>query len=85
VLIWVIATPIIILALFLYGVSFSTDFEVLIGSIPLYLSTLIVYVSAVPSYYFPASLYFKKVQGKLTVKFALITGFIFWGYLCYWT
>ncbi|MFQ6086121.1 MAG: hypothetical protein ACE5OY_07675, partial [Candidatus Bathyarchaeia archaeon] len=79
VLIWIIATPIMLLALFSCGISFSTDYEVLIGGIPLHLSTLIVYVSAVPSYYIPASLYFKKSQRKFTNKFVLRTAFIFWG------
>lgn len=40
-----IATPIMLLALFSYGISFSTNYEVFIGSIPLYLSASIVYVS----------------------------------------
>ena len=76
---WAIATPIMLLALFLYGVPFSTDYEVFIGSIPLYLSTSIVYICSIPSYYIPASFYFKKVQHKLTNSFALKTAFIFWG------
>jgi ubiquinone/menaquinone biosynthesis C-methylase UbiE len=68
-----------LLALFSYGIPFSTDYKAFIGSIPLYLSALIVYVSAVPSYYIPASLYFKEVQRKVTNKFVLRTAFIFWG------
>jgi hypothetical protein len=79
VLIWAIATPVTLLALSLHGIPFSTNYEVLIGSIPLYLSALIIYVAAFPSYYIPARLYFKKVQGKVTNKFALETAFIFWG------
>jgi hypothetical protein len=68
VLIWAIATPIMLLALFLYGIQFSTNYEVFIGSIPLYLSALIVYVSAIPSYYIPASLYFKKFKEKCPIN-----------------
>lgn len=68
-----------LLALFSYGIPFSTNYEVFIGSIPLYQSALIVYISAVPSYYIPASLCFKKVQRKVTNKFVLRTTFIFWG------
>ncbi len=79
VLIWVIATPIMLLVLFSYGIPFSTDYEVFIGSIPLYLSALTVYVSAVPSYYIPASLYFKKSQRKVTNRFVVRTAFVFWG------
>ncbi len=79
VLIWVIATPIMLLALHLHGVSFSTNYEAFIGSIPLYLSTSIVYLSAIPSYYIPASLYFEKVKLRLTKRFVLRTAIIFWG------
>jgi hypothetical protein len=81
-LLWIIATPAMLLALFAYGISFSTDYEAFIGSIPLYLSCSIVYLSAIPSYYIPANLYFKKVQRKLrklTSKFVLKTAFVFWG------
>jgi len=79
VLIWLIATPIILLVLFFYGIPFSTDYETLIGNLPLYLTTSIIYVSAVPSYYIPANLYFRKTLRKITNKFALKTAFIFWG------
>jgi hypothetical protein len=68
-----------LLVLFLYEIPFSTNYEVFIGSIPLYLSALIVYVSAVPSYYIPASLYFKGVQRKVTNKFVIRRAFVFWG------
>jgi hypothetical protein len=79
VLIWIIATPIMLLALYLYRVPFSTNYEAFIGSIPLYVSTLIVYTSAVSSYYIPASLYFKRIQRKATSGFALKIAFVFWG------
>jgi len=60
--IWAIATPIMLLALFSYGIPFSTDYEAFIGRLPLHLSASIVYFSAVPSYYVPARIYFEREQ-----------------------
>ncbi|MFQ5871359.1 MAG: hypothetical protein ACE5IB_04285 [Candidatus Geothermarchaeales archaeon] len=78
-LIWLIATPIMLLGLYLHGIPFSTEYEVYIGSAPLYLTTLTVYVSALPSYYIPASAYFKKSTGTISKKFIVRTALVFWG------
>ena len=77
-LIWIFATPLIILTAVLYGIPFSTNYEDFIGAIPLYLSTLIIWFSAIPSYYVPANHYFKRIHRELTSKFILWTAFVFW-------
>ncbi|RLF22587.1 MAG: hypothetical protein DRN15_03845 [Thermoprotei archaeon] len=79
VLVWTIATPAILLALSICRVSFTTDYETLMSSIPPYLSTMIVCSSAIPSYYIPASCYFKKVKRKITIGFIVIIALAFWG------
>ncbi len=58
---------------------FSTNYEAFIGITPLYQSTLIVYFSAIPSYYVPAILYLKKLKRKTNQGFVLNTAFNFWG------
>ena len=85
VLVWVIATPIMLLALHLHGIQFLTSYKAFIGSIPLYQSTLIVYLSAIPSYYIPTSLCFKKVKQELTKRFVLRTALSSGGLVfCVW-
>lgn len=79
VLIWTIAMPMILLALFFYGIPFTTDYETLMRGLPLPLAVLIICVSAFPSYYLPANLYFKKIQRKITIQLALKTASVFWG------
>ncbi|MCS7386071.1 MAG: hypothetical protein NDF55_04970 [archaeon GB-1867-005] len=79
VLIWVIAIPLILLVLFVYRILFITNYEVLMGRIPIYLSTAIIYFSAIPSYYISASLYFKKVGRKVTTRFIVGIALAFCG------
>ena len=79
ILIWIIATPPILLALNLYGIPFSSNYEEFIGSLPIYLTISIIYLSAVPSYYLPATLYFRKIGFRTSALFALKIAIIFWG------
>ena len=79
ILIWAIATPLILLAAQVYEVPFAVNYQELVGSIPLPLSITIVCFSAVPSYYIPASLYFRRVRSMLTVRLILISALVFWG------
>jgi len=77
VLIWVTATPAILLVLSMYGIPFTTNYEELIDGIPLYLSTTIIYLFAILSYYIPASFYFKKIKRRITSRFVAGTALAF--------